>query len=173
VSFNQHGRRWSTILLIICLAAGCTQSRSNTRPTSSKTQQVSTSDTAPALSKAEYLRQANQLCAQLQDRQQQILKRLSIDSNTVAPTPDQAAAFAAEFAPAALSTFTAIGALRPPRNDADEVSQILAAYTRVIDRIATAATDHDMAVALAYAPTPWFLDAVQRGFTYGLTSCSF
>ncbi|MGV9764732.1 hypothetical protein [Micromonospora tulbaghiae] len=124
-----------------------------------------------ALSKSEYSRQANQLCATLQNHQQQLLTRLSIDGSS--PTPEQAAAFAASFAPAARRAFAEIAALRPPPEDAEEVRVIVNAYLKVIDRIETAVTDHDAAVALANAPTNWFLPAVQRASAYGLTSCGF
>jgi hypothetical protein len=172
MSFGPRAKRINAAaLLMLAVTAGCTHPSSGTPPSPAYSSPTKTPGATQTLTKAEYLRQANGLCSQLLYRQNQLIKRLGIDASH--PTPEQAVAFAAGFAPAARQTFAKIAALPPPPDDAEEVRQILDAYIKVINRIQRATVDHDVAVALAYAPTNWFLPAVQRAFAYGLTSCGF
>ena len=123
-------------------------------------------DEPPRPSKAQYVRQANAICAAANERVEPLLREHLMKRP---PTARDVAAFAQAVVPIERETLAKLRNLPAPAGDAATVARIYDAATRATDTLERAASDPRLAMRILDADP--FARSERLANQYGLTAC--
>lgn len=121
------------------------------------------------LSKKEFLKQGNAICADLEEQVGTLAEELfgPYENSDTEPPPEVIDAFAAGLVPAVREAMADIDALQPPTQDEKKVQKIIDAWTDAADTI-----EADPSILVEQQSADVFRKADRLARKYGLKVCS-